>query len=89
MGENKEELSFEGEDILREVGNICVGNSTGILSQLLGGVVRVNPPSLDILSMSTSGLYKREREACLWGKCSSKFPSARHYFSAFPRKTRS
>ena len=67
MGENKTDLSFEEKDILREVGNICVGNSTGILSQLLGGVVEVNPPGLDILSIEQLPDYIKEKGKLVYG----------------------
>lgn len=67
MNENKETLSFEEKDILREVGNICVGNSTGILSQLLGGVVKVNPPGLDILSIDQLPDYIKEKGKLVYG----------------------
>ena len=67
MVENKSALSFEEKDILREVGNICVGNSNGILSQLLGGVVEVNPPRLDILSIEQLPDYMKEKGKLVYG----------------------
>ncbi|MFH1093788.1 MAG: chemotaxis protein CheC [Candidatus Omnitrophota bacterium] len=67
MVEHKESLSFEERDILREVGNICVGNSTGILSQLLGGVVQVNPPGLEILTIDQLPNYIKDKGTLVYG----------------------
>lgn len=67
MRANKAALSFEEKDILREVGNICVGNSTCILFQLLGGVVKVNPPALDVLSIEQFPDYIKEKGKLVYG----------------------
>ncbi len=67
MDEKDSALSFEEKDILREVGNICVGNSNAILSRLLGGVVEVNPPSLDILSIEQLSDYIKEKGKLVYG----------------------
>jgi len=67
MENEKNELSAEQSDILREVGNICVGNSTGILSQLLGGPVEVNVPGLDMLSFDEIGDYIKDKGKMVYG----------------------
>jgi len=61
------QLDLSQIDILKEVGNICVGNSTGILGQLLGGVVEVHLPGLDIVSMDQIAAYIREKGKLVYG----------------------
>ena len=42
-------------------------NSTGILSQLLGGIVKVNPPGLDILTIEQLADYIKEKGKLVYG----------------------
>jgi len=63
----KPQLSSAQIDILKEIGNICVGNSTGILTQLIGGVVDVYLPALDILSIDELPKYIKEKGKMVYG----------------------
>jgi len=54
-------------DLLKEVGNICVGNSTGILSQLLGGIVEVQVPDLELLTIEELSGYIKEKGKLVYG----------------------
>ncbi len=67
MEEKKATLNPEEIDILKEVGNICVGNSSSILSQLLGGQVDVHLPGLDFLSVHELGNYIKEKGKMVYG----------------------
>lgn len=67
MKNKGEMLNFEQIDTLKEVGNICVGNSTGILSQLLGSKVEVYPPGLDILAPQQMSKYIKEKGKLVYG----------------------
>jgi len=67
MGIISNSLSDEEIDILKEVGNICVGNSTGILSQLLGGMVEVNLPSLEMITVEDLSDYLQEKGKTVYG----------------------
>jgi chemotaxis protein CheC len=60
-------LTNEDIDILKEVGNICVGNSSGILSQLIGGTVEVQVPGIDILSVEQITQYVKEKGKLVYG----------------------
>jgi chemotaxis protein CheY-P-specific phosphatase CheC len=60
-------ISLEDKDILKEVGNICVGNSTSILSQLLGGKVDVYLPGLDLVSVKDISKYIKEKGKMVYG----------------------
>ncbi|MBU1045188.1 MAG: chemotaxis protein CheC [Candidatus Omnitrophica bacterium] len=64
---NNNNLTLEEVDILKEVGNICVGNSTSILSQLLGGAVDVHLPGLDLLSAKELSNYIKEKGKMVYG----------------------
>ncbi|MDD5746581.1 MAG: chemotaxis protein CheC [Candidatus Omnitrophica bacterium] len=67
MAKISNSLTAEEIDILKEVGNICVGNSTGILSQLLGGKVEVHLPGLEMLTVEELSLYLKERGLMVYG----------------------
>ncbi|MFH1061346.1 MAG: chemotaxis protein CheC [Candidatus Omnitrophota bacterium] len=67
MEEKPKNLTNEEVDILKEVGNICVGNSTSILSQLLGGTVDVHLPGLDLLSVKELNSYIKEKGKMVYG----------------------
>lgn len=67
MDTRKAPLSPSQIDILKEIGNICVGNSTGILTQLIGGVVDVYLPALDILSIDQLPKYIKEKGKLVYG----------------------
>lgn len=67
MEEKPKNLTDEEVDILKEVGNICVGNSTSILSQLLGGPVDVHLPGLDLLSVKELASYIKEKGKMVYG----------------------
>ena len=54
-------------DILKELGNICVGNSTSILSQLLGGRVDVYLPGLDLISVKDISNYIKQKGKMVYG----------------------
>ncbi|MCM8813913.1 MAG: chemotaxis protein CheC [Candidatus Omnitrophica bacterium] len=60
-------LTPEQIDVLKEIGNICVGNSTGILSQLLGGTVDVYLPGLDILDEQQLYNYIKSQGKLVYG----------------------
>ncbi|MBI4846684.1 MAG: chemotaxis protein CheC [Candidatus Omnitrophica bacterium] len=67
MEQSANKLNPEQIDILKEVGNICVGNSTGILSQLLGGCVNVEIPSLEEVSKDDIAQHFKERGKMVYG----------------------
>ncbi|MBU0635116.1 MAG: chemotaxis protein CheC [Candidatus Omnitrophica bacterium] len=60
-------LNAQQQDAIKEVGNICVGNSTGILSQLFGGRVEVHLPALDIISTGDISSYVKEKGKLVYG----------------------
>jgi len=67
MKDKNRMLTFEQIDTIKEVGNICVGNSTGILSQLLGGKVEMYLPGLDILAPQQMAEYIKEKGKLVYG----------------------
>lgn len=67
MEDKIQSLSAEQIDILREIGSICVGNTSGIISQLLGGRVDVQVSALDLLSVSELAEYITEKGKMVFG----------------------